>query len=247
MRVHVVHANNRSLYLDEIEAMHRHRYEIFVQERGWKALESPDRLDIDEFDTRDATYLIAIDKAGAVMGSARLIPSWRPNMLKTLFPEYCLGEVPTGPGIWEWTRHTTPGRRHSKDLNIAVQFFMNMAVLEFAQSRAIDSFIGILETSLLPYTAELGWESLPLGTPHHYGEGVAIAIQSAVRPGHLQRLRKAGGIPDAILIEVPGYSDERGQLVRDWLDLASYLPQCELASAHHALGFGAGIERARRQ
>lgn len=243
MRVHVVHANNRSLYLDEIEAMHRHRYEIFVEERGWKALESPDRLDIDEFDTSDATYLIAIDKAGAVMGSARLIPSWRPNLLRTLFPEYCAADVPVGPGIWEWTRHTTPGRRHSKDFNIAVQFFLNMAVLEFAASRAIDSFIGMLETNLLPYTIELGWNSAPLGPPRPYGEGIAVAIQSAVRPGHLQQLRKAGGIPDAILIEVPGYCGERGQLVRHWLDLASYLPEAELRTARDAFRFPAMHQR----
>jgi acyl-homoserine lactone synthase len=243
MRVHVVNAGNRSLYLDEIEAMHRHRYEIFVEERGWKALESPDRLDIDEFDTSDATYLIAIDRRASVMGSARLIPSWRPNMLKTLFPEYCAGPVPTGPGIWEWTRHATPGRRHSKDFNIAVQCLLNMAVLEFAQSRAIDSFIGILEASLLPYTIELGWNSLPLGSPHPYGEGVAIAIQSAVRPGHLQQLRKAGGISDGILIEAPGYQGERGQLVRHWLDLASYLPETDLAAARDQFQFSSLHER----
>src|SRR5690242_919851 len=101
MRVHVVHTNNRAIYLDEIEAMHRHRYEVFAEERGWRALESPDRLDIDEFDTEHATYLMALGEAGAVVGSARLIPSWRPNMMRTLFPEYCNGNVPIGPGIWE--------------------------------------------------------------------------------------------------------------------------------------------------
>lgn len=242
MRVHVVHANNRALYRDEIEAMHRHRYEIFVEERGWKALESPDRLDIDEFDTSDATYLIAIDRHSAVMGSARLIPSWRPNLLKTLFPEYCAGEVPTGPGIWEWTRHTTPGRRHCKEFNIGVQLLMNLAILEFAQTRAITSYIGMLETKLLPYTVDLGWTSLPLGAPLAYREGVAVAIQSAVRRGHLQELRKAGGIYDAVLIEAPGFAGERGQLARHWLDLAARLPEAELAAARNAFRFPHSIE-----
>lgn len=237
MRVHVVHANNRLLYLDEIEAMHRHRYDLFVGERGWKALESPDRLDVDEFDTSDATYLIALDRSGAVVGSARLIPSWRPNMLKTLFPEYCRGEVPTGPGIWEWTRHTTPGRRHDKAFNIQVQLVLNLAVLEFAQSRAIEAFIGILEAGLLPYTAELGWTSQPLGRPQSYGEGVAVAIQSAVHPGHLASLRAAAGIHDAVLIEAPGFGGERGQLLRHWLHLASTLTEADFPAARRAFQF----------
>jgi acyl-homoserine lactone synthase len=230
MRVHVVHTNNRNLYLDEIEAMHRHRYEVFAEERGWRALESPDRLDIDEFDNDDATYLIAIDQT-CVVGSGRFIPSWRPNMLRTLFPEYCASEVPSGPGVWEWTRHATPGRRHTKDFNIAVQVALNLAALEFAASRGIESFIGILEATLLPYTADLGWDSIPIGAPRAYGEGVAVAIQSAVRSGHLQRLRKRAGVADAVLIEVPGFSGARGELARRWLELASSLPEGDLASA----------------
>lgn len=231
MRVHVVHAGNRNLYLDEIEAMHRHRYEVFVEERGWRALESPDRLDIDEFDTDDATYLIAIDDKGCVVGSGRLIPSWRPNMLRVLFPEYCDGPVPVGPGIWEWTRHATPGRRFSKDFNIEVQAVLNLAVLEFAQSRGVESFIGILECHLLPYTVDLGWQSKPMGPPRAYGEGVAVAVHSAVWPDHLATLRARARINEAVLIELPGFSPARGELARRWLELASRLPESQLASA----------------
>jgi acyl-homoserine lactone synthase len=231
MQVHVVHANNRSLYYDEVEAMHRHRYQVFVEERGWRALESPDRLDIDEFDNEHATYLIALDSDGEVAGSGRFIPSWRPNMLRTLFPEYCSGQVPVGPGIWEWTRHATPGRRCSKDYNIKVQVMLNLAVLEFARSRGIESFIGILEVNLLPYTAELGWNSVPLGPPREYGEGVAVAIESAVDPAHLSKLRARARVSDAVLIEAPGFTAERGRVARQWLELASRLPERELAAA----------------
>jgi acyl-homoserine lactone synthase len=231
MRVHVVHKLNRELYLDEIEAMHRHRYEVFAEERGWRALESADRLDIDEFDTDDATYLIAIDEKGAVVGSGRLIPSWRPNMLRLLFPEYCQDGVPSGPGIWEWTRHATPGRRFSKDFNIKVQIVLNLAVLEFAQLRGIESFIGILESSLLPYTVDLGWDSKPMGSAREYGEGVAVAVHSAVKPGHLEQLRQRAGIRETVLIELPGFSPKRGEIARRWLEAASRLPDSELAAA----------------
>lgn len=229
MRVHVVHANNRALYLDEIEAMHRHRYEVFVNERGWRALESPDHLDIDEFDAGDATYLIALSHAGAVVGSGRFIPSWRPNMLATLFPEYCKDAVPVAPDIWEWTRHATPGRAHGKDFNLRVQLVLNIAVLEFARLRGIGAFIGILETNLLPYTSELGWRSLPLGEPRHYGEGVAVAIKSAVKVGHLERLRAFAGVEGSVLIEAPGFDPARGRIARRWLEVAASLTDADLA------------------
>lgn len=223
MRVHVVHAHNRFLYLDEIEAMHRHRYQVFVEERGWRALESPDKLDVDEFDNENATYLIAIDR-GNVVGSGRFIPSWRPNMLATLFPEYCTDGVPVAPGVWEWTRHATPGRRFSKEFNLEVQIGLNLAVLEFCQIRAIDAFIGILEVDLMPYTAELGWRSLPLGPPRNYGEGVAVAIRSAVERHHLAWLRNFTHRHEPLLLETPALAGARGQAARRWVEYAASAP-----------------------
>jgi len=229
MRVHVVHAHNRNLYLDDIEAMHRHRHQVFAEQRGWKALQSPDGLDIDEFDTDAATYLIAIAPDGAVVGSSRLIPSWRPTMIKLLFPEYCAGEVPVGPGIWEWTRHATPGLGFTKAYNIEVQIVLNLAVLEFARLRGIESFIGILECALLPYTVELGWNSMPMGPPRRYGEGQAVAVHSAVKPGHLEALRKKVGVSEAVLVEAPGFAGARGRAARRLLEQVSSAGEAELA------------------
>jgi acyl-homoserine lactone synthase len=244
MRVHVVTASNRALYLDEVEAMHRHRYEIFVDQRGWRALESPDRLDIDEFDNEHATYLIAIDEQGAVAGSARLIPSWRPNMLKNLFPEYCEREVPVGPGIWEWSRHATPGAKFPRAYNIKTQLYLNMAILEFGHSRGMEHVYGILEAKLMPWTAQLGWKSKLLGPPREYGEGHAIASISPIELAHLHRLRNEARMFDAVLIEAPGFSKQRGIVARRWLELASTLPESELADALY-LAPAIHIERSR--
>ncbi|MEQ1809137.1 MAG: acyl-homoserine-lactone synthase [Terricaulis sp.] len=230
MRVHVVTANNRSLYLDEIEAMHRHRYQVFVAERGWKALESDDGLDIDEFDNEHATYLIAIANDGAVAGSARLIPSWRPNMLKTLFPEYCKGEVPVGPGIWEWSRHATPGRQYPASFNVRTQLVLNLAVIEFGISRGMEEVYGVLEAQLMPWTAQLGWESKLLGPPVAYGEGMAVASISPIKLSHLRRLRAEAKLKDPVLIELPGFSGERGRIARRWLETVASLPESELAT-----------------
>lgn len=229
MRVHVVTHNNRELYLDEIEAMHRHRYQVFVNERGWQALESPDGLDIDEFDNEYATYLIAIEDDGSVAGSSRLIPSWRPNMLCNLYPEYCTAAPPVGPGIWEWSRHATPGRGYSTAFNVKTQYFLNLAILEFGCLRGMTQVYGVLETQLMPWTAHLGWDSKLLGPALDYGEGQAIASISSIRYSHLERLRAETRIRESVLIEIPGFTGERGRIARRWLETVSRLPDSALS------------------
>lgn len=225
MRVHVVTAFNRQVYLDELEAMHRHRHDLFVDQMGWRALKSADRLDIDEFDNEHATYLIAIDARNRVVGSGRLIPSWRPHMLKNLFPEYCAGAVPVGPALWEWTRHAGGGRDFSRKENLEIQYALNLGVLEFAVSRGIEAYTGILEAHILPFAGELGWRSEPLGLPRHYGEGTAIALYNPIWPGQLAHLRRVAKRADPILIELPAWaSANHGQLARRTIELAMTLP-----------------------
>lgn len=202
MRVHVVSAHNRSMYLDEIEAMHRHRHELFVGQLGWRALESADGLDIDEFDGFDATYLLALSDTGDLLGSGRLIPSWRRHMLRDLFPAYCDGPVPVGPDIWEWTRHAPPGKAHSRAFNMAVNMALNTAVVEFANARGIAGITGILEARMVPYSLSIGWRNRPLGPPRPYAEGTAIALLNEIWPGQLNHIRSLSGRASPILVEL---------------------------------------------
>lgn len=235
MLVHVVNAGNRVQYLDEIEAMHRHRYRLFVDLMGWRALESPDRLDIDEFDNTNATYLVAIDVGGEVCGSVRLMPTWRPHMLKTLFPEYVAGEVPTGPAIWEWTRHAPGDPLFSKAINREARLVLHIAIMEFALSRGIDSFTGIVETRVLSKMLDMGWRCDPLGAPVEYGEGVAFAFHARVDPVNINRLRALAGRADPILVEMPrGLTAEGGEGRRP-VQLAMRLPPSKLRSAADTL------------
>lgn len=244
MRVHVVHANNRWLYLDEIEAMHRHRYALFAEERGWRALESPDRLDVDEFDNEHATYLIAIDQDGAVAGSGRLIPSWQPNMLKNLFAEYCDGPVPVGPGIWEWSRHATPLRGASMRHILRTQHLLNIAVIEFGLLRGMTHVYGILEADLMPWTAKLGWKSKLLGPPRNYGEGYAVASISPIALAHLNQLRGEAGIDESVLIEIAGFCRDRGRLTRRALEVISRLDESGLKAALSLPFFSSHVQAA---
>jgi acyl-homoserine lactone synthase len=236
MHVHVVNSANRHQYLDEIEQMHRHRHRVFVEGMKWKALESPDGLDIDEFDTPNATYLLAIDGEGIVRGSCRLIPSWRPHMLRNLFPDYVEGDAPNGPGVWEWTRHAPGDRTFAKEINHQARFLINIAVYEFAASRGIETFIGIADCQIVPRMLDLGWKVEPIGLPVNYGEGVGYAFKMHVDPANNDRLRERIGRTGAVLMEMPrGLVAEEGMMARRAVELALTLPASNLNKAEEAL------------
>ncbi|KAF0181833.1 MAG: autoinducer(acylhomoserine lactone) synthesis protein [Alphaproteobacteria bacterium] len=230
MRVHVVNSANRSQYLDEIEAMHRHRHRLFVELMGWRALASDDGLDIDEFDNQWATYLLAIDDDGVLRGSGRLVPSWRPHMLKNLFPEFSDTPAPVGPEIWEWTRHAPGDPLYSGTINKQVKSALHIGMLEFAASRGIEAFTGILETRLLGPVIESGWKITPLGAPRDYGEGNAVGVVIRFAPDFIDIARARAGRSGPVLVEMPcGMPVDARHLARRSVELAMRLPL-------HALG-----------
>lgn len=84
--------------------MARYRHQVFVEKLGWK-LHTRGRLELDEFDRKDTIYLIARNTAGGVVGTSRLLPTHRPYLLATIFPQL-LGDIPApcSPQVWELSR-----------------------------------------------------------------------------------------------------------------------------------------------
>lgn len=89
---------------DVLFDMARYRHEVFVEKLGWK-LDTRGRLELDEFDRKDTIYLIARNPAGEIVGTSRLLPTDRPYLLASIFPQL-LGDspAPCSPDIWELSR-----------------------------------------------------------------------------------------------------------------------------------------------
>ena len=93
-----------SFTADVLFDMARYRHEVFVEKLGWK-LDTRGRLELDEFDRKDTIYLIARNTDGEIVGTSRLLPTHRPYLLASVFPQL-LGDTPApcSPDVWELSR-----------------------------------------------------------------------------------------------------------------------------------------------
>ena len=92
-KIHIVGATNCHAYRDELDQYFRLRHRIYVGERGWHALERADGLEIDAFDTAEATHLLGITDAGVVVAGSRLVPSVKPHLMGEVFPTAVRGRA----------------------------------------------------------------------------------------------------------------------------------------------------------
>ena len=88
-----------------IESMYRLRCRVFHERLSWEVQVNEGR-EYDEYDDPDAVYFLIIDKLeDEVIGSCRLRPTVKENMLKNTFP-FLLGQhpMPEHPDIGEISR-----------------------------------------------------------------------------------------------------------------------------------------------
>ena len=85
-----------------------YRHKVFVEQLGWKLPLAEAGLERDEFDRADTVYVIARDNQGKVCGCGRLLPTTKPYLLGSVFPQL-MGEqpLPCSTEVWELSRYST--------------------------------------------------------------------------------------------------------------------------------------------
>lgn len=172
-----------------LRAMFEARKRVFVDLLKWDVPVLAGRFEIDQFDDAHATYLVLSDRDGGHLGSARLLPTMRPHILDSLFPELCESELPRGPTIFEITRFCL-----DRDLSAAtrrtVRDQLVSALADFALDQGITQYTGVAEMGWLQQILAFGWRCLPLGMPVTI-RGVMLGALSiditAETPGLLHR------------------------------------------------------------
>ncbi len=102
--IKIVTEDNAGRHVINLYQMHRLRKTVFKDRLGWDVTISGE-LEADEFDGTGSSYLLSIDRYGAVDGCVRLLPTTGPNMLRDIFPSLVTkAAVPCSERVWEASR-----------------------------------------------------------------------------------------------------------------------------------------------
>ena len=191
------HGANISLLM----GMHRLRRKVFKDRLDWSVSTMGD-LEMDRFDTLDATYLVVADR-GMVLGCVRLLPTIGPNMLADTFPELLEGgAAPRSDAIAESSRFcvdteltdamTDGGLRRAT-------FMLFAAMLEWGEARGLASIATVTDLRMERILRRAGWTLERLGAPRRIGSTVAVAGLLPIEDGALEVIRRNSSLTKPVL------------------------------------------------
>jgi len=157
--------------------MHKLRRKVFKERLDWSVSVTGD-LEMDCYDTLDASYLVVADR-GLVLGCVRLLPTTGPNMLADTFPELLDGApAPRSDLIAESSRFcidteladaTTDGGLRRATLALLA------AMLDLGRARNLDSIATVTDLRMERILRRANWPLDRLGAPRRIGSTMAVA------------------------------------------------------------------------
>lgn len=196
--VNLITSYNRSKFRAPLEAMHRDRKKVFVDTLKWDVPVVDGQYEIDQFDTDEAIYLVALaPETQRHLGSVRLLPSTGPHLLSEVFPFLCDKGVPIGDDIWEITRLCTAP---AKDIEPRlIRRRLATAMCEFGLLYGINRYTCVTHVQYLSNLLAVGWECDLLGEPRQVGRDVVGALSISITPATLQLFREKLGSRTPVL------------------------------------------------
>jgi acyl-homoserine lactone synthase len=158
-----------------LKGMFEARKRVFVDLLKWDLPVVADRFEIDRFDDAHAHYLIVARRDGTHLGSARLLPTNRPHILSSLFPDLCASGVPAGPGIFEITRFCLDRNQGAHERRLTRNRLVS-ALVAHALETGIHTYTGVAELGWLSQILAFGWKCRPLGIPQRSDSGTLGAL-----------------------------------------------------------------------
>lgn len=212
--LHVICAENRHLYNDTLEDYFRLRHDIYVDERGWHELARPDRREIDQFDTSETIYLMAMER-GRVVGSHRLVPTLRPTLMSELFPQLAQRGPIQQAEVYELSRVFVVPDRRGEQAEPRVEAVIMAGTMEFALIEGIEQFTIVMESWWLPRFLAMGWNPRPLGLPADINGMSCIGVSIDVKEAAWRETCRKRAVSGSVLVwngvdaPVLGYAGER--------------------------------------
>ncbi|MCK1478248.1 GNAT family N-acetyltransferase [Bradyrhizobium sp. 197] len=176
--------------------MHRLRGRVFKERLDWDVPVS-DGLEIDQYDTFNPTYLLAVEQSD-VAGCVRLLPTTGRNMLADTFPVLLDGNpAPRAARIWESSRFCVDTKTVAATAENGLRkatFLLFAAMIEWAQQRDLQAIATVTDLRMERILRRAGWRLDRLGTPRQIGTTNAIAGLLPISEEALGAIRAAGQI-----------------------------------------------------
>ncbi|WP_293880478.1 acyl-homoserine-lactone synthase [Sphingomonas sp.] len=189
--ISVVNGANREQEHVVLRAMFEARKSVFIDLLKWDIPALAGRYEIDHFDNPHASYLILADPDGRHRASARLLPTIRPGILDTLFPELCEGELPSGPSVFEITRFCLSRDMRAPERRLYRNRLVT-ALAQYARDNEIVTYTGVADMAWTSQILGFGWDCAPLGLPLRYKCGQLCAIRIDIAADTIGRLKQTG-------------------------------------------------------
>jgi N-acyl-L-homoserine lactone synthetase len=164
--IDLVLPERRYAHASSLIGMYHDRKRVFVDALGWDLPCPTSWLELDEFDTEQAVYLIARSPcSGRHDGSLRLLPSTGRHMLGTIFRELCEVPLPVGDDCWEISRLVSTPLAAAGTSIMKVYRLLALALVEFALLNSIRRYTVVSEPHRVPALLSIGWPVKLLGLP----------------------------------------------------------------------------------
>jgi acyl-homoserine lactone synthase len=174
-----------------MRAMFEARKRVFIDLLQWDLPVLAGRYELDQYDNRDARYLIISESGDDHLASARLLPTTRPHLLDSHFADLCESPVPHGPDIYEITRFCLDRRLSAKQRRDARDQLV-LGLVDHALESGIRTYTGVAEPGWLSQILAFGWECRPLGPPQPIDGMMLVALRIEIGPDTPDRLARAG-------------------------------------------------------
>ncbi|QPI72224.1 acyl-homoserine-lactone synthase [Sphingobium sp. Cam5-1] len=181
-----------------LRAMFAARKSVFVDLLKWDVPVLEDRYKVDQFDDLNATYLILTEPDGSHLGSARLLPTVRPHILDSLYPDLCEEAPPRAPDIFEITRFCLDRRLRAPERR-AVRDTLVTALVDHALDHGITAYSAIAEMGWFQQILAFGWRCRPLGLPRHVDGAMLAGLRIDIASDTPGLLAAAGIHPAATI------------------------------------------------
>mgnify|MGYP001263402991 FL=1 len=198
MAIIALNWHSAHLYGEAWISHHRLRHRMFVDRQQWR-VPSFAGLEYDQFDTPAAVYLLWLDEQGQARGVVRLIPTLRPYMVQTLWPELLPQHPPVDSRIWEASRFgcdsdLEPARRR----RIIAELICGCQ--EFALYCGISRYLAVMPQWIFERVMHRsGCEVRYAGPPQRIGRHEVCAAYLPASAAILARIRRRCGIDGSVL------------------------------------------------